>query len=52
MLSNFHTKTKDFIKTYPNNIIFATTSKNKETNPNTDNNNTNPHMKNKKQSSI
>ena len=52
ILSNSHTKTKYTITTYPNNIIFITTIKNKEANPNTDNHNTNPHMENKKQTTI
>ena len=51
-LSNSHTKTKYTITTYPNNIIFVTTIKNKETNPSTNNCNTNPHMENKKQTTI
>ena len=51
-ISNSHTKTKYIITTYPNNIIFVTTTKNKETSPNTDNHNTNPHMENKKQTTI
>ena len=42
-------KNKYTITTYPNNIIFVTNTKNKETNSSTDNHNTNPHMENKKQ---
>ena len=52
ILSNSHIRTKYTITTYPNNIIFITTIKNKEANPNTDNHNTNPHMENKKQTTI
>ena len=37
---------------YPNNMILVTTTKNKKTNPNTDNHNTDPHMENKKQTTI
>ena len=39
-LSNSYTKTKHTITTYPNNIILVTTTKNKKTNSNTDNHNT------------
>ena len=49
-LPNSHTKTKCTNTTYPNNIILVTTTK--ETNPNTNNYNTNPHMENKKQTTI
>ena len=52
ILSNSHAKTKYTITTYPTKIIFVTTTKNKETNPNTDNHNTNPYMENKKQTTI
>ena len=38
--------------TYPNNIIFVTTTKTKETNCNTNNYNTNSHPENKKQTTI
>ena len=33
-------------------MILVTTTKNKKTNPNTDNHNTDPHMENKKQTTI
>ena len=51
-ISNSYTKTKYTITTYPNNMILVTTTKNKKTNPNTDNQNTDPHMENKKQTTI
>ena len=51
-LSNSHTKTKYTITTYPSNIIFVTTTKNKEANPKTNNYNTNRYMENKKQTTI
>ena len=47
-LSNSHTKTKYTVTTYPKNTFVVTTAKNEETNPNTNNYNTNPQMENKK----
>ena len=40
------------ITTYPNNIILVTATKIKKSNSNTDNHNTDPHMENKKQTTI